>query len=75
MGRVKMRARVTTAIGVGILSAEHNWWFPEKDPKDPSLFGVWDSNINVLLYDDPDICGEELGEYTNKNAMCTVYKA
>lgn len=75
LGRVKMKARVTTAIAPSVVSADHNWWFPEKDPKEPSLYGVWESNINVVLDDDPDKCGPELGQYTNKNAMCNIYRA
>ena len=75
MGKIKMKVRVTTAIAVGIISAEHNWWFPEDDPKAPSYYGAFKSNINVVLDDDPDICGQELGAYTNKNAMCTIYRA
>lgn len=75
LGRIKMRVRVSTAVGVGIVSAEHNWWFPEDDPKLPSLYGAFKSNINVVLDDDPDKCAQELGGYTNKNAMCNIYKA
>jgi len=75
LGRVKMRARVTTGIDPTVVAAEHNWWFPEKAPEEPSLYGVWESNINVLLDDDPDKCGQEHGNYTCKNAMCKVYKA
>jgi hypothetical protein len=29
--------------------AAHGWWFPEKPPQEPSLFGVWESNINQLI--------------------------
>ncbi|MGI6032614.1 MAG: molybdopterin dinucleotide binding domain-containing protein [Coriobacteriales bacterium] len=75
MGRIKMRARVTTAVAVGVVSAEHNWWFPEDDPTYPNLYGAFKSSINVVLDDDPDKCGEELGNYTNKNAMCNIYRA
>ncbi|MGV8083453.1 MAG: molybdopterin-dependent oxidoreductase [Coriobacteriia bacterium] len=75
LGRVKMKVRTNFAILPGVVSAEHNWWFPEDDPKLPNLYGAFKSNINVVLDDDPDICGEEVGSYTNKNAMCKVYKA
>ncbi|UWG97787.1 molybdopterin-dependent oxidoreductase [Dehalobacter sp. DCM] len=75
LGRIKMKAKLTTALNPNVVSADHNWWFPEKDANEPSLYGVWESNINVCLDDDPDICGPELGQYTNKNAMCNIYKA
>ena len=45
-GKCKMKADVTAAMKRGVLSAEHGWWFPERDPDDGSIFGVFESNIN-----------------------------
>ena len=39
-------AHVTDTMMKGVISAEHGWWFPERDPEEPSLFGLWESNIN-----------------------------
>lgn len=75
IGRIKMKVRTTNGINPGVVHAEHNWWFPEKDPKYPSLFGTFESNINAVLDDDPDKCGVEGGTYTCNTAMCKVYKA
>jgi hypothetical protein len=41
-----MRADVTPAMKKGVISAEHGWWFPERDPGDGTIFGVFESNIN-----------------------------
>ena len=41
-------AHVTDTIMKGVVSAEHGWWFPERDKEEPSLYGVWESNINCL---------------------------
>jgi hypothetical protein len=53
--------------------AEHGWWFPEKEGKEPSLFGVWDVNVNQLIP-----MGHEgkagLGSPI-KSMLCKVYKA
>lgn len=75
MGRIKMKVRCTTAIAPGIIQVEHNWWFPEEDPKYPHLYGAFKSNCNVLLDDNPDICGQEMGNYTCKHALCKIYRA
>ncbi|MBI5642816.1 MAG: molybdopterin-dependent oxidoreductase [Deltaproteobacteria bacterium] len=49
-GFIRMRARVTEDIHPKVVSVEHGWWFPEK--KGP-LFGVFESNANVLTSNKP----------------------
>ncbi|MEC4272661.1 molybdopterin-dependent oxidoreductase [Adlercreutzia sp. R25] len=39
-------AHVTDTMLKGVISAEHGWWFPERPAEEPSLFGLWESNIN-----------------------------
>jgi anaerobic selenocysteine-containing dehydrogenase len=39
------RARVTRNIHPGVVSCEPGWWYPEQGGP---LYGVWDSNINLL---------------------------
>lgn len=75
VGRVKMKVRLTTALAPGVVAAEHNWWFPEEDEKYPNLYGAFKSNINMILDDDPDKCGQEMGNYTCRNALCRIYRA
>lgn len=48
-GKAKMRARVTSTIHPKVIHAQHGWWFPEKEAEEPSLYGVWESNINTLI--------------------------
>ena len=48
-GRCKQRVRLTTTIDPRVVNSQHGWWFPEKPGPSPSLFGVWESNINLLL--------------------------
>jgi anaerobic selenocysteine-containing dehydrogenase len=31
-GRIKQRVSLTDGIAPGVVSAQHGWWFPEKEP-------------------------------------------
>jgi len=44
-----MKAHLTPRIRRDTVSADHAWWFPERDPEDGTLFGVMESNINKLI--------------------------
>ncbi|HJI99570.1 MAG TPA: molybdopterin-dependent oxidoreductase [Coriobacteriaceae bacterium] len=48
-GKAKYKARVTPAVRVGYVEADHGWWFPEQNGSEPSLFGVWQSNCNDMI--------------------------
>ena len=72
MGKMRQRARLNPSLDPRVVSTEHGWWFPEQEPAEPSLFGVFDCNPNNLIpqcengsngYGAPIKCG-----------MCTVYK-
>ncbi|MGD8352772.1 MAG: molybdopterin-dependent oxidoreductase, partial [Pseudomonadota bacterium] len=56
IGRCRQKARLATSIPPGCIAAQHGWWFPEANPESPSLYGLWESNINVTTDDDPDKC-------------------
>ena len=47
-GKCCQKAQLTEIIDPRVVHGEHGWWFPEKEPEEPSLFGVWVSNINLL---------------------------
>jgi len=32
---------------------EFNWWYPEEPGEEPFLHGLYKSNVNVMLDDDP----------------------
>ena len=72
MGKMKQRARLNPSLDPRVISTEHGWWFPEREPAEPSLFGVFDCNPNNLIpqcengtngYGAPIKCG-----------MATIYK-
>jgi len=71
-GRCKQRAKLTLTIDPRVVHAKHGWWYPEREGAEPSLFGVWDSNINQLLpsgYQGPSgYCAPY------KSLICKVYR-
>jgi len=73
MGRCKLKAKVTAVVPRWMVMAAHGWWFPEKTPQEPSLFGVWESNINQLIpmgAQGKDGLGAPI-----KHLLCRIYKA
>jgi anaerobic selenocysteine-containing dehydrogenase len=48
-GKCKLKARVTPIVHPKVVHAQHGWWFPEKAAEEPTLYGVWESNINNLV--------------------------
>jgi anaerobic selenocysteine-containing dehydrogenase len=44
-GKIMHKARLTKTIDKRVVSCEPGWWYPEKGPP---LYGVWESNINLL---------------------------
>jgi anaerobic selenocysteine-containing dehydrogenase len=71
-GKCKQRAKLTERIHPMVVSAQHGWWFPEKRGPEPSLFGVWESNINLLL--PSGWTGRSGFGYPFKSQVCKVYK-
>ena len=48
-GKCRQKAKLTEGIDPRVVHSQHGWWFPEKPGAEPSLFGAWESNINLLL--------------------------
>jgi anaerobic selenocysteine-containing dehydrogenase len=72
MGRAKLKAKVTPVVPVWMVMAAHGWWFPEKAPAEPSLYGVWESNINQLI--PMDCQGKDGMGAPIKHSMCKIYR-
>jgi thiosulfate reductase / polysulfide reductase chain A len=73
-GVLKMKAKLTTGILPQVVNCEHNWWFPEQPGQEPWLYGLWESNVNVLTMDDPDSCDQLCGSWPARALLCKVYK-
>jgi len=73
MGRARFKAKLTRVVPEWMIMAAHGWWFPEKKQAEPSLFGVWESNVNQLIpmhHQGEDGMGAPI-----KHSMCRIYKA
>jgi anaerobic selenocysteine-containing dehydrogenase len=73
MGRARFKAKLTPVVPKWMIMAAHGWWHPEKDAGEPSLFGMWKSNINQLIpmgHQGKDGMGAPI-----KHSMCKITKA
>lgn len=73
-GKIKQKCKIFDGIDPRVVHAQHGWWFPEEDGAEPSLHGVWESNINVLTDDHPDVCNPISGGWPLRAFLCKVYK-
>jgi anaerobic selenocysteine-containing dehydrogenase len=73
-GRVRQKCTYFDGIHPQVVHGEHGWWFPEIPGEAPWLGGVWESNINVVVDDDPNRCNPISGGWPLKTALCKVYK-
>lgn len=73
-GRVRQKCVYFDGINPQVVHCEHGWWFPELPGEEPWLGGVWESNINVVMDDNPDRCDPRSGGWPLKTALCKVYK-
>lgn len=71
MGRCKQKAKLTLALDPKVVSADHGWWFPEKEAAAPSYFGTFESNPNIMM---PWECGRSGFGSNCKSLLCKIYK-
>ncbi len=74
VGRIRQKASVTDIVHPRVVHADGYWWYPEMPAAEPSLFGVWDSNINSIVPDDPEVC-DYAGDNYFRALLCRVYKS
>lgn len=72
-GRIRQRASLTDGIHPRVVAIDFDWWYPELPEEEPYLMGVWESNMNVLVDDDPDNCDPMLGSWPLRLALCKIY--
>ena len=44
-----MQAEISLTVREDVVSADSGWWYPERNASDGTLFGTFESNINVLI--------------------------
>ena len=74
MGRIRQKCEYFDGIDPRVVHCEHGWWFPELPGEEPWLHGVFESNANVLIDDDPDNCDPIGGAWPLKGMACKIYK-
>jgi anaerobic selenocysteine-containing dehydrogenase len=71
-GEVKLRAKFFTGMDPGVISADHGWWFPEK--QEPG-HGWEESNINMLTDNAYDNCDPAMGATHVRTLLCKIAPA
>lgn len=72
-GRVMQKCREFEGIDPRVVHADFDWWYPEMEESEPSLFGVWLSNINLAIEDGEDVCGAQMGSWSLRFNLCRIY--
>ncbi len=73
LGRIRQRAKLLEGLPSDVVHADGYWWFPEKPEAEPSLFGVWESNIDAIVPDEPGL-SDYAGNSYFRGLLCKVYK-
>jgi anaerobic selenocysteine-containing dehydrogenase len=69
-GRVRQRAKLFSGMDPRVVSAEHGWWFPEKEDAGHG----WDeSNINILTDNSFSNCDPAMGATHVRTLLCRIY--
>jgi hypothetical protein len=55
-----------------MVDVQHGWWFPERSGAEPDLFGVPESNANMLCPDEAKFCSPEIGGWPHTALLCRV---
>ena len=74
MGRIRQRCEYFDGIAPDVVHADGQWWYPELPGDEPFLYGLWLSNVNVILDDAPEDCNRITGGWPQRHALCRVYK-
>lgn len=69
-GRVRQRAKLFSGMNPSVVSAQHAWWFPEKN--DPG-HGWDESNINILTDNAYETCDPAMGATSVRTLLCKIY--
>jgi anaerobic selenocysteine-containing dehydrogenase len=73
-GSIRMRLHLSPSVDPRMADVDHGWWFPERKEAKPELFGVFDSNANILCPDGPEFCNPEIGGWPHTALLCRVEK-
>ncbi len=71
-GQIRLRVHISAAVDPRMVDVQHGWWFPERSAAGPELFGVFESNANVLCPDGTEYCSPEIGSWPHTALLCRV---
>ncbi|MEW5922266.1 MAG: molybdopterin-dependent oxidoreductase [Bacillota bacterium] len=74
LGRIVQKCSLKEGLLPDVVHAQHGWWFPEYDLKEPSLGGLWQSNVNVLIDNDDRVCDPLSGGWP-RSTLCRIEPA
>jgi thiosulfate reductase/polysulfide reductase chain A len=74
LGKIRQRVNISDTIHPRMADLQHGWWFPERGSILPELFGVFESNANILCPDDPEFCSPEIGSWPHSALLCRIEK-
>ncbi len=74
VGRISFKCQHADIL-LDVVSVDFGWWFPEDPAEEPSLHGVWKSNVNSIFDDDPRWCDPFTGAWPMRAMACRVYKS
>jgi anaerobic selenocysteine-containing dehydrogenase len=74
LGRIRQKAQLFEGIHRQVVHADGLWWYPEQPGEEPSLFGIWDGNINAILPDSLEH-SDYAGDNCFRGLLCRVYPA
>ena len=73
-GSIRARLQKSRAIHPRMADLQHGWWFPERSGTLPGLYGVFESNANMLCPMDAAQCSPEVGSWPHSALLCRVEK-
>jgi len=68
-GRVRQRAKFFAGMDPRVVSAQHAWWFPEKEGPG---YGWDESNINILTDNAYESCDPAMGATHVRTLLCRI---
>ena len=71
-GSAKFRLKIDEIMQNNMIHLEHGWWFPEGEGSLPELFGVFESNCNLLCPDDQAFISQEIGSWPHTALFCRI---
>ena len=74
LGKIKQKCTFNEGLHPDVVHAEHGWWFPEADLTEPHLGNVWQSNCNVLIENEEQVCDPQSGGWP-RNTACKIMPA